>query len=217
MYVLVAGVIDRIERNEAIVYDRDGKECGRYYKMVKTYDEQIPGDDTPIIETDFGRIGVRICADNALVELDRCYGVKGADIVCFPTQDWGPDALYRNLREISRSMDAQVFHVQATHSTTEVMHRSIIIEPTGVPVATTEYRSNGIATAVIDLDNDRPLRYVRNFKPHTPAGYLPEYQPTELPEMRNDLKETILMQRRPELYQILAPERPNSEPDKKKP
>jgi hypothetical protein len=55
------------------------------------------------------------------------------------------------------------------------------------------------------LDKDRPARFVRNYRPHTPGGYLPEYQPTRIPEERNDLKETILRQRRPELYQILAP------------
>jgi predicted amidohydrolase len=208
MYVLVAGVVDRLERNEAIVYGRDGEEVGRYFKVIQTHDEQVCGDETPIIETDFGRTGVRICADEALVELDRSYGVKGADIIFTPTQSWGPDALYRNLRDISRCMDAQVFHVQATHSCTEAMHRSVIIEPTGVPVARTQYRSNGLVTAVIDLDRDRPRRYVRSFRPHTPAGYLPEYQPTELPDERNDLKETILLQRRPDLYQVLAPKTP---------
>ena len=208
MYVVVAGVIDRLQRNEAICYDRNGAELGRYHKMIKTHDEQIVGTETPILETDFGRLGIRICADNALVEIDRCYAVKGADLVLFATQDWGPDALFRNRREISRSMDGQMFLLEATHSTSEVMHRSVVVEPTGVPVASTEYRSNGLVTAVIDLDKDRPARYVRNFKPHTPGGYLPEYQPTQIPEERNDLKETILRQRRPELYQILAPERP---------
>jgi len=205
MYVLVAGVIDRLERNEAILYGRDGQEVGRYFKIAKTHDEQVPGDETPVLETDFGRIGVRICADEWMVELDRCYGVKGADILFTPTQSWGPDALFRNLRDISRAMDAQLFHVQATHASQETMHRSLVIEPTGVPVARTEYRSQGLVTAVLDLDHDRPQRFVRNWKPHEPAGYLPEYQDTEVPEMVNDLKETLLRQRRPELYQVLAP------------
>jgi len=204
MYVLVAGVIDRLERNEAICYGRDGKEIGRYFKMAKTHDEMIPGEDTPIFVTDFGRFGVRICADNYMVELDRSYGVKGADIMFDLTQDWGPDAIYRDLRNISRCMDYQFFRVEATHSTTEAMHRSMICEPTGVLVAQTEYRGNGLVSAVVDLDHDRPQRYVRNWKPHTPGGYLPEYQDTELPEARNDLKVTILQQRRPELYQVLA-------------
>lgn len=206
MYVLIGGVVDRLERNEAICYGRDGKEIGRYFKIVKTHEEQIAGDDTPLFETDFGRFGVRICADNYMVELDRAYGVKGADLIFFLTQDWGPDALYRNLREISRCMDAQLFHVQATHSSSEVMHRSMIVEPTGVTVACSQYLGHGLVSAVVDLDNDRPRRYVRNWKPHTPGGYLPQYQSTELPEERNDLKETILMQRRPELYQALAPQ-----------
>ena len=74
-----------------------------------------------------------------------------------------------------------------------------------MPVARTEYRSNGLVSAVIDLDNDRPRRFVRNWTPHEPKGYLPEYQDTEVPEMVNDLRETLLRQRRPELYQVLAP------------
>ena len=113
-----------------------------------------------------------------------------------------------NLRERDGDMDAQVFQLQATHSGTEVLHRSVVIEPTGVIAASSQYMSNGLVTAVIDLDKDRPRRYVRNFKPHTPAGYLPEYQPTEFPEECNDMKETVLRQRRPELYQVLAPEKP---------
>jgi len=208
MYVVVAGVIDRLERNEAICYDRNGIEAGRYQKMIRTHDEQIVGTETPVIETDFGRFGVKICADNAWVEIDRSYAVKGADLVLFPTQDWGPDALFRIRRELSRSMDGQMFLLEATHATTEVMHRSIVVEPTGVIAGSSQYRSNGLATAVIDLDKDRPARFVRNFRPHTPGGYLPQYQPTQIPEERNDLKETILRQRRPELYQILATPNP---------
>jgi len=211
MYVLLCGIIRKREINEGILYGRDGEQVGRYQKIATTYPEQIPGDETPILETDFGRIGVRICADNYMVELDRSYGVKGADIMVFSTQDWGPDALHRNLREISRCMDAQMFHVQATHSCTEAMHRSMIVEPSGVTVARSQYMSNGLVSAVIDLDKDRPRRYVRNFKPHQPGGYLPQYQPTEFPEERNDLKLTILQQRRPELYQVLAPEKPAEE------
>ena len=108
-----------------------------------------------------------------------------------------------SLREISRCMDAQMFHVQATHATSEVAHRSMIVDPSGNIVASSRYLAPGLVTAEIDLDNDRPRRYVRNWTEHRPGGYLPEYQSTEVPEVRNDLKETILRQRRPELYQAL--------------
>ncbi len=206
MYVLVAGVIEQAERNVAILYDRQGKEAGRYYKIVSTYPEQICGEETPVLETDFGRIGVRICADNAHAEIDRSYGVKGVDILFDLTQDWGPDAIHRNLRNITRAMDAQMFRVEATHATSEVQHRSHVVEPTGAIAAQSQYMSKGLVSAVIDLDNDRPRRFTREWRQHEPAGYLPQYQFTELPQMENDLKETILKQRRPDLYQVLAVE-----------
>jgi len=206
MYVLIAGVVDRIERNEAILFGRDGQEVGRYFKIAKTHDEMIPGDDTPVFETDFGRVAARICADEWMVELDRCYGIKGVDILFTPTQSWGPDALFRDQRDLSRAMDAGFFLVEVTHPSSEVRHRSLIADPTGVVVARSEYRTPRIVSAVIDLDNDRPLRYIRDYQPHTPGGYLPEYQPDRMPAAANDLRETILRQRRPELYGVLSPE-----------
>ena len=60
---------------------------------------------------------VRICADNSLVELDRCYGVKGADLMFDLTQDWGPDAIYRNLRNVSRCMDNLFVRVDTENET----------------------------------------------------------------------------------------------------
>ena len=205
MYVILAGVVDCIERNEAILLGRDGREAGRYFKIAKTHDEMIPGADAPVFETDFGRVAVRICADEWMVELDRCYGIKGADLLFTPTQSWGPDALFRDARDISRAMDAGLFLVEVTHPSTEVRHRSLIIEPTGAIVAGSTYRQSSIVSAVVDLDHDRPLRYIREYQPHPAGGYLPEYQPDRMPASANDLRDTILRQRRPALYGILAP------------
>lgn len=205
MYVLVAGVVDRLERNEAILFDRGGEEVGRFFKIAKTHDQQVPGEETPVFETDFGRVACRICADEWMVEMDRCYGIKGADVLFTPTQSWGPDALFRDLRDISRAMDTGMFLVECTHPSTEVRHRSLIVEPTGVVVARSEYRVASVFSAVVDLDNDRPQRYKREYTPHEPGGYLPEYQPDRMPAAANDLREVILAQRRPELYGVLAP------------
>jgi len=211
MYVLVGGVVDRLERNEGILYGRDGQEVGRYFKCISTHPEQIIGEGPGVIETDFGRIGVRICADNALVELDRCYGIMDTDIMFDLTQDWGPDAIYRNLRNISRCMDAGFFRVECTHRSSEPQHRSAIVEPTGIPVAQSEYLGNGIVTAVVDLDHDRPRRYAREWTERKPGGYLPEYQDTQMPKEYNDLRATIIRQRRPELYGALWPEEKKAE------
>lgn len=211
MYVLIAGVVERLDRNSAILFDREGNLVWRYHKIAKTHGEQIPGDDTPVYDTDFGRIAARICADEWMVELDRAYGLKGVDILFTPTQSWGPDALFRDLRDISRAMDTGMFLVECTHHSSEVRHRSMIVDPTGVVIARSEYRKPSLVTAVVDLDEDRPLRYLRKYKPHKPAGYLPQYQPDQLPETANDLREVILQQRRPELYSVLAVGQPGGQ------
>jgi hypothetical protein len=102
-------------------------------------------------------------------------------------------------------MDAGAFLVEATHSCSEARHRSLIADPTGAIVASSPYMRGGLVTAVVDLDNDRPRRYIREWTPHEPKGYLPQYQPTQFPAVANDLQQTIRAQRRPELYQALAP------------
>jgi len=102
-------------------------------------------------------------------------------------------------------MDAGAFLVEATHSGTEARHRSIIADPAGAIVAASALDRPGLVSAVVDLDNDRPRRYSREWTPHEPAGYLPEYQPTEFPAVANDLQDAIRAQRRPELYGVLAP------------
>ncbi|MBN1420650.1 MAG: carbon-nitrogen hydrolase family protein [Planctomycetes bacterium] len=205
MYVLVAGVVDRIERNEAILYDRSGEEAGRFFKIAKTHDEQVPGEEAPVFETDFGRIGVRICADEWFLELDRSYAIKGADIVFTPTQSWGPDAMFRDLRDISRAMDGGYFLVECTHPSTEARHRTKIIDPAGTVIAASAYRRPGIVSAEIDLDADRPARALRIYDPHQPRGYLPQFQPERMPRVANDLREAILAARRPDLYGDLSP------------
>jgi hypothetical protein len=139
-----------------------------------------------------------------VMELDRCYAIQGADILFTPTQSWGPDALSRDLRDISRTMDGLYYLAESTHPSTEAMHRSLVIDPAGAVIARSEYRKPSLVTAVIDLDAGRPLRYLRVYDPHKPEGYLPEYPPARMPRSADDLLPTILQARRPSLYRVLA-------------
>jgi len=54
-------------RNSSILIDRAGKVAGIYHKNVPTHGELdlgvIPGTETPVFETDFGRVGLTICFD----------------------------------------------------------------------------------------------------------------------------------------------------------
>ena len=54
-------------RNSSVLIGRDGEIVGVYHKNFPTHGELdigiIPGTETPVFETDFGRIGLSICFD----------------------------------------------------------------------------------------------------------------------------------------------------------
>lgn len=42
------------------------------------------GDDFPVFDLDFGRVGIMICWDNYFPESARCLGNRGAELVIYP-------------------------------------------------------------------------------------------------------------------------------------
>jgi predicted amidohydrolase len=207
MYVLLTGINNDANElaNEGTLWDTNGKIVWTY-KKIALRQRHVPGLETPVFDTDFGRIACRICADENYPKLDRCYFVKGAEILFIGTQSWGSDGITRYHRDYARAIDTCMFHVEATHRQSEYVHRSQIVDPAGMPLAQSRYEKYAdLTTATIDLDNDRPKRYIRKYTPHKPKGYLPQYQPEKMPAIANDLADTIRTQRRPSLYKILAP------------
>jgi predicted amidohydrolase len=92
----------------ALLFGRDGEIVGKYYKThaaVDTYDEQPAyskppsgkdqqwfiendpewimkrGNDLPVFDLDFGRIGILICYDGYFPETYRILSLKGAEII----------------------------------------------------------------------------------------------------------------------------------------
>jgi len=73
-------------RNAAYLMDRRGRPVGTYYKTHPAV-FYTPGDSLPVFETDFGCVGIVICADRRWPENIRCLRLKGAEIILNPT--WG--------------------------------------------------------------------------------------------------------------------------------
>lgn len=76
--------------NSAIVIDRQGKRIGAYHKIHPTEDEikigTMPGPlFQPVIQTDFGKIGVQICFDVLWDEGWEMYRKQGAEIIFIPS------------------------------------------------------------------------------------------------------------------------------------
>lgn len=71
--------------NTSILIDRKGDTVGKYRKTqltVAEYDEGMtPGVDTPVFDTDFGKIGILICFDHYFPHTSETLAKKGAEIV----------------------------------------------------------------------------------------------------------------------------------------
>jgi predicted amidohydrolase len=94
--------------NTALLFDRTGKVCGKYHKVhaaVDQFEGEPPwsnppkgkdadwfvrndpewamkrGDDFPVFELDFGRIGILTCYDGWFPETFRILSLKGAEIL----------------------------------------------------------------------------------------------------------------------------------------
>lgn len=88
-------VYDGVERdgdnyyNTAFLFDRQGKEVGKYRKTHITVGEiedgLTPGTEFPVFDTDFGKIGILICYDQFFPDTCKVLAKKGAEIICIPT------------------------------------------------------------------------------------------------------------------------------------
>lgn len=179
--------------NSAILFDRKGRIAGRYRKTHLCLpghgegEHYLPGEDLPVFETDFAKIGITICMDIHYPEIYATLALKGAEVVFWPTgaMDYTGDLLESIVN--ARAIDNQVFFVPSHYVAMPYLvgkshGRSRIVDCMGRIRADTGHFP-GVALADIDLDETYPMWYS--------GGMLKEY-----PTMR----ETFFKTRRPELY-----------------
>lgn len=116
--------------NVAALYNRQGN-IQAVYKKVQLPDSEaeqgaVPGNELPVFETDFGKIGILICWDYAFPEVSRAMALKGAEILFCPI--WG-DIRGTDVWKItarSRAIDNGVFFVTSIFD-----GHSVIVNPAG--------------------------------------------------------------------------------------
>ncbi|MGI6326126.1 MAG: carbon-nitrogen hydrolase family protein [Saccharofermentanales bacterium] len=183
--------------NTAFLLDRQGKVCFRYEKThLAAFESRLygnrAGNELPVFKTDFGTIGIMICMDVHFPEVARVLALKGAEIIFWPTQAFGPtgEILITLLR--ARAFDNQVYCVSSNFCAQpylpgKSMGRACVIGPDGTILADTGNRP-GIARAEIDLN----------------ASHLLDWSYTDCPEEMErlfpDWKTSLNSLRRPELY-----------------
>ena len=87
---LILGLTERVEDrcyNAALLFNRTGEIVGRYYKTHLQHHDlrYAEGRDLPVFRTEFGTIGIMICADRRWPETARTLRLKGAWVIMNPT------------------------------------------------------------------------------------------------------------------------------------
>ncbi len=123
--VIVTSMFERrapgLYHNTAVVFDTDGRICGKYRKMHIPDDPGFyekfyftPGDlGFEPIETSLGKIGVLVCWDQWYPEGARLMAMRGARMLVYPTAiGWNPDD---SDDEKQRQLDAWIT-IQRSHA-----------------------------------------------------------------------------------------------------
>ncbi len=160
---------DRV-RAACLVYDDTGRLAARYDKMhlfdvnlpevAETYRESAtfePGDETVVVDTPLGRLGLAVCYDLRFPELFRQLSVKGAELVALPAAftaatgraHW--DVLVR-----ARAVENLCYVLAAAQggfhaSGRETWGRSMIVDPWGEVLAVARQQGSGTALAELSL------------------------------------------------------------------
>ena len=91
---IVAGLVERSGKdffNVAVLMGPDGKVAGKYRKVTLPREEIergiTPGNEYPVFETRFGKLGMMICYDVFFPEVARELSSNGAEVIALPI--WG--------------------------------------------------------------------------------------------------------------------------------
>lgn len=182
-------------RNTAVIIDRRGEIAGQYFKVhlpVPEAEWAVPGEEIPVFDLDFGRIGIMTCMDIEYPEQALVLMIKGAEVIFFPhlQSSWGE--IDWEIRYRARTIDTGLYLVSSSYGIEKgeawkpgmLLGRSGIVAPDGMILAEAS-RYAGIVTQEIDLEQKR----ISNF--HFAYG---DYERTL----------AILASRRPELYRELV-------------
>ncbi len=94
---LVVGLVERVDHliyNVSVLLDPRGEVAGKYRKVTLPRTEIdagiMPGNEYPVFDTDFGKVGMMICYDGFFPEVARQLSNNGAEVIAFPVAGCNP-------------------------------------------------------------------------------------------------------------------------------
>jgi predicted amidohydrolase len=168
---IVAGLYEREGQaiyNTSVLIDRAGKLAGKYRKVYLPREEieggLTPGNDYPVFQTDFGKIGMMICWDVQYADPARALARRGAELILMPI--WGGNEALGK----ARAIENRVFIASSGYN-----YPTYVMDPDGEMLSVAREQGT-IAMAKIDLNR----RYVDN--------WLGDMRGRFMKELRTDLK-----------------------------
>ncbi len=114
---LVVGLVEReanLIYNVAVLIGPDGRIIGKYRKVALPRTEieagVAPGNDYPVFDTAFGKVGMMVCYDGFFPEVARQLSNRGAEVIAFPVAGCNP------LLVAARACENHVFIVSSTYT-----------------------------------------------------------------------------------------------------
>lgn len=113
---IVAGLVERdghLVYNTAALIGPDGALVGKYRKVTLPRPEVdwgvVPGDEYPVFDTRFGKVGMMICYDGFFPEVARKLSNNGAEVIAFPVAGCNP------MLAAARACENHVYVVSSTY------------------------------------------------------------------------------------------------------
>lgn len=138
--------------NVAVLFDPAGK-IQAIYKKVHLPDSEaeqgaVPGDEMPVFNTAYGKIGMLVCWDYAFPEVSRAMALQGAEILFCPIAGdiRGADGDINRVIARSRAIDNGLYFITAIYDGS-----SMIIDPAGNILQESKTQGS-LLTATIDLN-----------------------------------------------------------------
>jgi len=157
----------------------------------------LPGNELPIYQTPFGKIGVLVCHDLMIPEATRTLTLKGADVIFIPSLMPVPFLLpWKNIMRV-RALDNQVFMVSAGAADVQACG-TIIVAPRFRNDVLAEADPNKETIIYAELD----LAWLAEQRKDSPL-YTISRKAFQSHKFENEIEtHCFLKDRRPSLYQL---------------